>query len=112
MAVSVPVFQEYRDVLSRAESRQALQLAPEDIETIMQFVAAVGRPTSIAYSWPPNLRDEADNMILELAVASGSDYLITQNTRDFLLDADLNNEDVRIVTPRQFVRTWRNRYGK
>ena len=112
MAVSVPVFQEYRDVLSRAESRQALQLAPEDIETIMQFVAAVGRPTSIAYSWRPNLRDEADNMILELAVASGSDYLITQNTRDFLLDADLNNEDVRIVTPRQFVRTWRNRYGK
>jgi predicted nucleic acid-binding protein len=78
----------------------------------MQFIAAVARPTSIAYSWRPNLRNEADNMILELAAASGSDYLITRNTGDFLVDADLNNEDVRIVTPRQFLHTWRDRYGR
>lgn len=112
MGISVPVFQEYRDVLSRAENRQVLELGSEDIDTIMQFIAAVARPTSIAYSWRPNLRDEADNMILELAVASGSDYLITRNTRDFLVDADLDNEDVRIVTPGHFLHTWRDRYGR
>ena len=97
------MFGEYRDVLSRAENRQVLELGSEDIDTIMQFIAAVARP---------NLRDEADNMILGLAVASGSDYLITRNTRDFLVDADLNNEDVRIVTPGQFLHTWRDRYGR
>ena len=110
-ALSVPVFQEYRDVLSREESATQLGLDIQDVETIMQFIATTGRPTNVTYTWRPNLRDEGDTMFIELARASGSEYLITSNTRDFRVESDLNNEDIRIVTPGVFMNEWRNRNG-
>lgn len=111
MAVSLPVFQEYRDLLSRDNVRSQLAVSPEDTEVILQFIATVARPTSVHYAWRPNLRDEDDNMVMELALASGSEYLITRNTRDFLLDTDLSNDEVAVVTPGEFMRMWRNLYG-
>jgi len=112
MAVSVPVFQEYRDVLSRESSKQQLGLDDQGIEVILQFIATVGRSTDISYAWRPNLKDEADNMVIELALASRSRYLVTSNTRDFTTGADLNNDDIRIVTPVEFLREWRRNHGK
>jgi putative PIN family toxin of toxin-antitoxin system len=111
MAVSLPVFQEYRDLLSRHDVQKQLDLHRDDIQVILQFIATVARPTSIRYAWRPNLRDENDNMVMELALASGSEYLITRNTRDFVLDSDLSNDEVAVVTPGEFMRMWRNRYG-
>ena len=108
MAISVPVFQEYREVLSREENRRRLGLDEEAIDTIMQFIAITGRPTNISYIWRPNLRDEGDNMVVELARASGSEYLITQNIRDFTRDADMRNDDLHIVTPAEFMTIWRD----
>ncbi|MDD5028207.1 MAG: PIN domain-containing protein [Rhodoferax sp.] len=35
------------------------------------------RLTEIYYLWRPNLRDEADNHVLELAVAAGAQAIIT-----------------------------------
>jgi len=110
-ALSVPVFQEYREVLSRDENLTQLGLDIHEVDVVMQFIATVGKPTNVAYSWRPNLRDEEDNMFIELARASGSNYLITSNTRDFRIDADLNNDDVRIVTPGSFMNEWRKRNG-
>jgi len=107
MAISVSVFEEYRDVLSREENRRALSLTDDDVNTVLLFIAEVGLPTQISYSWRPNVRDEADNMFVELAVASSSRYLITRNIRDFEIDADLRNDDLGIVTPSEFLRRWR-----
>lgn len=86
-----------------------LRLDGEQVDTIMQFLATVGKPTNITYTWRPNLRDEGDNMFIELARASGSEYLITSNVRDFILDSDLNNNDIHIVTPGAFMYEWRKR---
>lgn len=112
MAISVPVFQEYRDVLSREDNRRRLRLNEESINAIMQFIAITGRLTNIWYVWRPNLRDEGDNMMVELARASGSEYLITQNVKDFTLDADMRNDDLHIVTPAEFMEVWRDTHGK
>lgn len=111
MAVSLPVFQEYRDLLSREAVQRQLELQPGDSEAILPFIAVVARPTSIHYAWRPNLRDEDDNMVMELALASGSEYLITRNTRDFVIDTDLSNDEVRVVTPGEFIRMWRSTHG-
>ena len=59
----------------------------------------------------PNLRDENDNAFVELAFASGSAYLITQNVRDFTVDADLNLGQLTVVTPAQFMNQWRETHG-
>lgn len=107
MAISVPVCQEYRDVLSRSHNKTLLGLDDADVDTIMSFVATVGRVTHISYSWRPNLRDEADNMIVELARASASRFLITRNVRDMTVGSDLKNDDIDVVTPGEFLRRWR-----
>ena len=110
MAISVPVFQEYRDVLSRKDNQRRLGLGEESIDSVMHFIAITGRPTNISYIWRPNLRDEGDNMVVELARASGSHYLITQNVKDFTLDADMRNDDLHIVTPAEFMAVWRDKH--
>jgi predicted nucleic acid-binding protein len=107
MALSVLVFHEYREVMSREEKRELLELRQEEIDVILEFIVTVAKPTDVTYRWRPNLRDEADNMFVELARASASRYLVTQNIRDFLQDADLKNDDLDIVTPADFISLWR-----
>lgn len=108
MAISVPVFLEYRAVLSREDNRRLLGLNDESINAILQFIVINARITNIWYTWRPNLRDEGDNMIVELARAGGSEYLITQNVKDFTLDSDMRNDDLNIITPVEFMKLWRS----
>ena len=112
MAISVPVFHEYREVMSREEKKEWLDLDQEEIDVILEFIVTVAKPTDVTYRWRPNLRDEADNMFVELARASASRYLVTQNIRDFLQDADLKNDDLDIVTPADFISHWRQYHGE
>lgn len=49
-------------------------------------------------------------MVVELARASGSHYLITQNVKDLTLDADMRNDDLHIVTPAEFMAVWRDKH--
>ncbi|MGB0867533.1 MAG: PIN domain-containing protein, partial [Granulosicoccaceae bacterium] len=57
---------------------------------------------SVYFLWRLNLKDEADNHVLELAVAGGATHIITGNTRDFK-GAELRFTHLEIVTPRQFL---------
>ena len=57
----------------------------------------------VYFSWRPNLPDEADNHIVELAVAGGAIMIITNNARDFRA-SELRFPNLRIVTPREFVK--------
>jgi putative PIN family toxin of toxin-antitoxin system len=112
MAISVPVFEEYRDVLNRRETISDTGRSREDMHKVLDFIALVGNPTPIDYFWRPNLRDENDNMFVELAVASGSEYLITRNVRDYTKGNDLVFDSFIVITPSAFLEEWRNRHGK
>jgi putative PIN family toxin of toxin-antitoxin system len=112
LALSVPVYGEYQDLLSRPATKAQLALNDADVRTILEFIAFVGVPYPIRYLWRPNLRDENDNMFIELALASGSQYLITQNIRDFTVDAELSPEPLAIVTPAEFLNEWRRSHGQ
>ncbi len=54
------------------------------------------------YTWRPNLRDEGDNHVFELAVAAQDATLLTWNLRDFA-SAELRFPQIRIQTPAQWV---------
>lgn len=110
LAVSVPVFLEYRDVLLRPERRQSLHLSVTEVEAVLRFLAAIATPYAIHFRMRPNLRDEADNMFVELALASRSHFLITHNTRDFTHEPALRFDSFTIVTPAQFLRYWRSHH--
>ena len=53
--------------------------------------------------WRPNLRDEADNHLLELAIAGGASSIVTHNVADFR-GAELQFPQVRILSPNEFIK--------
>jgi len=52
--------------------------------------------------WRPNLRDEGDNHLVELAVASGASFIITQNIQD-LQSGELNFDTTKGMHPAAFL---------
>jgi len=57
---------------------------------------------NVYYLWRPNLSDEADNHVLELAVAGGAKTIVTGNVKDFERTS-LQFPGIQIMTPRDFV---------
>ncbi|EKR89665.1 putative toxin-antitoxin system, toxin component, PIN family [Leptospira santarosai str. CBC379] len=76
----------------------------------MGFIAYVGYPQTIYFAFRPNLRDEDDNHFVELAIASNADFLITSNMKDFLNENELEFQDLRVITPSNFMNYWRENY--
>lgn len=56
------------------------------------------------YAWRPNLRDESDNHVVELAVAGAASAIVTRNVRDFQIGAELKFPGLDILTPVQLLR--------
>ena len=107
IALSFKVFVEYEAVLKRKKNLKEFELILEDVENILSFLAYVGRPFDTHFLFRPNLRDEDDNIFIELAIASNSKYIITSNVRDFTKNTQLKFLDHQIITPADFVKKWR-----
>ncbi len=58
--------------------------------------------TTIYYLWRPNLPDEADNHLIELAIAGNAHMIVTYNKKDFSRSA-LLFPHLAIVTPEQLL---------
>lgn len=82
LIISVPLVFEYEDVAKR-QSR-ALGLSYQDIDDILDYLCQVGERRSIFFLWRPLLQDPKDDFVLELAVESGCDYIVTFNAKDFV----------------------------
>ena len=96
--ISVALVLEYEDVAMR---KLDLLLLPEArVIDILDYVCAIAQHQSLYYLWRPVLRDPSDDMVLELAVASGSQYIVTFNIRDFIGSERFG---VEAVTPREFL---------
>ena len=96
--MSLALFAEYRDVMGREPLFAASPLTSGERQELFHAFVAVCRLTEIYYLWRPNLRDEADNHVLELAVAAGAQAIVTYNRADFL-NAELHFPELRITTP-------------
>ena len=110
IALSEAVFLEYEDVLKRPRSLSQFQLTVRQVDTVLDLLVSIGKWHKIYYQMRPNLIDEADNMLVELAITSGAKYLITSNIRDFMIRSDLKFDDLNVVTPIQFIQIWRKNY--
>jgi putative PIN family toxin of toxin-antitoxin system len=95
--VTTALFLEYEDVLLRPEHRIASGLSPDQVERALAALASAAEPVEVHFRWRPQLRDTADELVLEAAVNGRADALITHNTRDFLLAA--KRFGLRVVTP-------------
>ena len=68
----------------------------------MAALARVGRWVPVYYGWRPNLPDEGDNHLIELAIAGHAQAVVTHNVRD-LMRGELVWPRLRILTPVQFL---------
>jgi putative PIN family toxin of toxin-antitoxin system len=74
-------------------------------QELLAAIASVGRWVNVYYLWRPNLRDETDNHLVELAVAGGAVAIVTHNVRD-LKSGELVFPSLRVVTPAAFLKDY------
>lgn len=83
VAASVALFVEYEATCTRAEHLLAAGLTLAEVTDFLDALAALVEPTDIHYLWRPQVRDPADDMVLEAAVNSMASVIVSFNGKDF-----------------------------
>ena len=97
---------EYEDVLGRSALFRSCRLSAGERDELLDIFVAHCRSTRIYFGWRPNIPDEADNHLVELAVAGGAERIVTVNVRD-LAGGELQFPGLRAVTPAHFLKEMR-----
>lgn len=92
------LFAEYEDVLAREALFAGALLGPQARDAVFDALMRRSRWVEVYFAWPPNLPDEADNHLIELAVAGGASAIVTRNLRD-LTRGELRFPALRVLTP-------------
>ena len=92
------LFHEYEDVLGRETLFQTSPLSGKERVRFFEAFLSICEWTQVYYLWRPNLRDEGDNHLIELAVAGAASVIVTNNVRDFR-DAELRFTLIRVEEP-------------
>ena len=100
--MSEALFREYEDVMKRKKIQNLTPLNQEEQNELFEAYLSTCKYNEIYYMWRPNLKDENDNFVVELAVASGAEALITYNVKDFK-NAELIFKH-KIITPEDFIK--------
>ena len=101
--ISNALFQELEDVSGRTRITQKCPLSAAEIRDLLNAFYSVCQWTPIYYLWRPNIPDEADNFLIELALAGNARYVITNNIGD-LNQSELLFPELKIVKPVQLLR--------
>jgi len=77
----------------------------EERHQLLAALGACGQWVTIYYGWRPNLSDEADNHLVELALAGAAAGIVTHNVKD-LARGELIFDQLRVLTPAQWLEEW------
>lgn len=80
--LSVSLYVEWQQAFSRSENLPP-GVSSEIAIDFLRYLAAQSYLQEIYFLWRPMLRDPDDDMVLELAVASRSQVIVTHNVGDF-----------------------------
>ena len=100
--LSNALFSEYEDVSTRKSTLDRCPVGRQDIRDLLEAFCSVSDWVPIFYLWRPNLSDEGDNHVLELATAGNAKWIATNNVQDFG-KAELRFQDIQILTPEQIL---------
>lgn len=98
--LSVPLYFEYQEVLTRAEHLPPGATAARMLGFLRRF-ASLAEPREIHFLWRSWLRDPDDDMVLELAMNGAATHIVTFDLRDF--EGVQAAFGIQVVTPAQFL---------
>ena len=101
VCLSTALHMEWQAVLTRPEHRPNGRSAAAVIAGLVEF----GEPAHwqpIYFRWRPFLPDASDNMVFEVALASGCRFIVTHNLRDF---AGVEAHGIHAILPGDFLRS-------
>ena len=100
--ISTTLFWEYETVMKRQKVQELCILTKQEQQELFEAFLSICKWNEIFYLWRPNLNDTNDDFLVELAVASNSKVIITENVKD-LISGELSF-DIDILTPKDFIR--------
>ena len=98
--VGAALLAEYEDVLAREALFAGSSMTAHERGEVLDGFLKVCRWVEVFYAWRPNLPDEADNHLIEVAVAGQAQAVVTRNLRD-LARGELLFPAIRVLTPEQ-----------
>lgn len=105
LLATAPLCLEYEAVCSRPEHLRAAGFDPGDVGAFLDAVVDLVEPVEAWFLWRPQLRDPADELVLEAAVNGQAIAIATFNGRHFLPAA--TRFGVEVLLPRDAL--WRLR---
>ncbi len=99
---SVALILEYEDVIQR--HRIELGLSQDDVAGFIDSLCSMAHHHKVYFLWRPSLPDANDELVLELAVTAGCEYIVTYNISDF---KGIDKFGIRAITPREFLQVIR-----
>ena len=98
-ALTIALYTEWQAVLTRPEHMPPGVTVKATLG-YLRYLASLAHLQDVHFLWRPFLRDPDDDMELECAAASGSQYIVTHNVKDFRRAPELK---VQAITPADFL---------
>ena len=99
--IGCALFNEYEGVINRPEIQAQSKYTSDETEQILNGFLNVCHWVKVNYLWRPNLKDEGDNHLIDLAVASNTQWIITQNIKD--LESGELKFEFKTISPNDFI---------
>jgi putative PIN family toxin of toxin-antitoxin system len=96
--VSAPLLQEYAEQIH--DPRHTPHWSTAERDDFLDYLCASARWCDIHFLWRPLLPDEDDHLVLEAAVASAAQVIITFNKRDL---GAAQTFGIALMTPKEFL---------
>lgn len=93
---------EYADLIGREPIFKSARLSYEERRKLLLAFSAACEWREVYFNWRPNLRGEADNHLIELAISSNAPIIVTENLRDFAFQ-DLKFPHLKVFNARDFL---------
>lgn len=104
IALTIALYTEWQAVLTRPEHLPP-GITAEAALGFLRYLASTAHLQDVHFLWRPFLRDPDDDMVLECAASSGSQFIVTHNTRDFRRAPELK---VQAILPGDFLKLLRS----
>jgi uncharacterized protein len=101
--IGATLYSEYESLVKRDGLFEDCLITSPEREVLLDAFLSVCRWVEVYYLWRPNLRDENDNHVLELAVAGNASAIVTHNIKDFK-HGQLLFPQLAVITPGQLLK--------